>query len=67
MSEDHVKKAEQQIAKILSELERETGDLVENVEIVSADSTTMSDTRPQHECWIQITMQRIPGRRWACR
>jgi hypothetical protein len=56
---NHVQKAQEQIRAILCELEKNTGQLVESIEISTIDVTQMTDSRT-----VIIDMRPIPDHRW---
>lgn len=65
MSTELVTKAERAIDAILSQLERDTGECVQSVEIIRTDITKLGDERKKHMAGTFITMFRTPGNEWA--
>jgi hypothetical protein len=53
------------IAIALSVLERETGQQVVSVGITDVDVTQMTDSTPQYEREVHITLRTIPGHHWV--
>jgi hypothetical protein len=56
--------SERAIALILKELEQASGALVESVDIVDVDVTTISDTRQILDRRVSIKLKPVPGTNW---
>jgi hypothetical protein len=56
--------AQNEIAKILARLERETGQRIEHVDIHDIDVTTMGDRCPRYQSSVRITLQQTSVRDW---
>lgn len=56
--------AEQKIAEILAQLERDTGTIIEEISIVDVDATQIQDTRTQLLRRVVIELRPMPGTRW---
>lgn len=61
----NISEAELAIAAILAKLEDATGDWVEAVNVVSVETTTLKDERPQYVRRVQIQLKAKPGSNWA--
>lgn len=59
-----IAKAEGEINKILSDLEKETGDVIETIDLCRIDMTSVGDDRPKHGCSVKIETRRLPGNLW---
>lgn len=59
-----VKLVEGQIAHLLSQLERNTGQLVVGLSLNSIEVTNMHDERPVHQMKVCIELERLPGHQW---
>ena len=66
MNEIAITIIEQSIARILSDMEKTTGQLVDSLELVDIDVTTASDDRPQILRTVRIELKRLPGTKWDC-
>ena len=60
-----VTEAEKSIAKILRDIELETGCLVKSIELDKIDITQIQDERPQHMMHVHIELERLPGHKWG--
>lgn len=61
---DPINTAEIAIARILSQFERETGDLVEGVRLDRMDITRTDDRHPRHGIHVVLEVRRRPGHEW---
>jgi hypothetical protein len=61
---DKVEQAQRQIAQILASLERETGQLVEELSIYSIDVSTCVSTAQQFLRSVRVELKPIPGSTW---
>lgn len=59
----NVKEAEEQIAKTLSQLELDTGNLIESISVKDVEVTMMGDDRMNLIRKVQIEMFRLPGQK----
>ena len=59
--------AEEEIGWLLKELEQETGAVVESIELVDLDVTTIEMDRPKVRRSVSISMKRIPGTEWRAK
>jgi hypothetical protein len=59
-----ISEAERQIAKILCALEKDTGQVVESVNINDIEITSIGDDRQQFQRSISIEVKRLPGTHW---
>lgn len=57
-------KAEKEISAILMRLEKETGQIVENISLEDLDVTTCGDDAQQLLRRATVTLKRLPGTRW---
>lgn len=57
-------KAEQEINRILHQLEVDTGQIVDSIGLSDIDVTTIDDDRPQWLRCVRIELKRLPGTRW---
>lgn len=62
--EKMVVEAEKKIARVLAELETNTGMVVDYLELNDIDVTTVGDDRPQLIRSLNIKMKRLPGTKW---
>lgn len=58
-------KAQRQIAAILAELEKSTGQLVDGVRVESLDIRSYADPAPKWLRFVEIDMRPIPGSQWS--
>lgn len=59
------RKAELQIGAILSELEKETGDIVRRISLSEVEATSIHDTNRKMLMSVEIELERLPGHQWA--
>ena len=59
-----ISKAELEIAKILEEVERETGSVVESVFLDDIEVTTIESTRQELARRVRLEVKRLPGTNW---
>lgn len=65
MSHDQrILRAEQEIAKVLQDLEADTGCLVENLEIIDVDATRLDDERQRIVKTVRIHLFQLPDHEW---
>jgi hypothetical protein len=60
-----VEACEANIASLLKLLEQTTGDLVESIDVVDMEVTTLEDSRPRMQKKVVITMMRRAGHEWS--
>ena len=65
MKADAIHRAEAEIARVLADLERETGSLVETLDLEDLDVTQLGNDRQQVLRRPVIRMRRMPGSEWA--
>ena len=63
--DDRTTAAEKSIAKILSDLEEKTDQIIATVSLVDIDVTEMNDNRKRLNRKVSIETYRIPGNDWA--
>lgn len=56
--------AEVAIAGILRDLEADTGQLVESLELQTVEVTSIDDVRQHYQMGIRIGLKRLPGHDW---
>lgn len=56
--------AERKIAKVLMQLEADTGMIVEGIDLVDLDRTTVSDEQKTLLRSINLTLHRLPATQW---
>jgi hypothetical protein len=61
----NARQAEGAIARILQQLETDSGEVVDRVEMVDVEVTRLEDTRPQMWREVSIKTRRLPGHQWA--
>lgn len=59
-----LEQAEMEIAQMLCQLEKDTGNLVRSICCSGIDITNMTDARPQHQMRVLIELERLPGHGW---
>lgn len=57
--------AELEIARILKQLEIDTGSVVECVDLIDFDTTGVDDDRLRITRHVQLTLKRLPGTNWS--
>lgn len=60
-----ISKANSEIAAILKRLEESTGCVVDSVEIVRQEVTTLADFQENYLCYVCVHVRRLPGQQWA--
>ena len=60
-----LKNAQRAVAKILCDLENETGQVVERLDLHDIDVTTMGDETSQLLRSVRIELKRKPGTQWS--
>lgn len=59
-----ITEAERKIAAILKQLEVDTGNVVDTVELEDMEATTMGSDRREYVRKVVITTHRLPGNHW---
>lgn len=58
-------KAEKEIGQILARLEKETGQIVEDVFLTKINVTTLDDKAERMAMSFRVHLKRIPGHDWS--
>lgn len=56
---------EKEISSILAKLETDTGMVLDRLDILDTEVTTLGDPRPQWLRRVRIDMKRLPGTMWS--
>lgn len=64
-TQEHINEATREITRILADLERKTGMVVDSLSLYDLDITSIEDDRPQLSRSVLLEMKRLPGTRWA--
>lgn len=59
-----IRTARLEIAKVLAQLERDTGTVCRSIGLYAFDVTNIKSNASEHQMSVEIELERIPGHNW---